>query len=203
MTGEAAQPMPARISAWAVYDVFETARHSEQVFVGVVSDSQWVAFCKAFGLEAFGSDPAYAENNLRVRAREVLLPPIRAIFGAMTREELTLKLEQIGLPFAPINRPEDLFNDPHLQAGGLLEVTIPGGDGTKLPALPIEIDGARMKLRYDIPLQGADMDSILREIGYGEGEGVLAAGLTVGGDIEAPPAAVVRSGGTRLDDSQW
>ena len=174
VTGHAAQPMPVRISAWAIYDVFETANEGEQVFVGVVSDQQWVAFCAAFGLEALGSDPAFAANNQRVHARDAILPPICALFRAMTRNELTARLEAVGLPFAPIARPEDLFDNPHLLAGGLLDVTLPGGRATRLPALPIELDGARMPLRHDIPQEGADGGAILREIGYPEGDAALA-----------------------------
>lgn len=169
VTGMAAQPMPVRVSAWAIYDVFETAREGEQLFVGVVSDSQWKTFCEAFSLDAFGNNPDYALNNDRVRARDVILPRVREIFGAMTREELVARLEALGLPFAPITRPEELFEDPHLRAsGGLVEVTIPGGQQARLPALPIELDGKRMGLRRDIPRTDQDADHILDEIGETE-----------------------------------
>jgi crotonobetainyl-CoA:carnitine CoA-transferase CaiB-like acyl-CoA transferase len=170
VTGQAARPMPVRISAWAIYDVFETANEGEQLFVGVVSDQQWVAFCAAFGLEALGANLEYAKNNQRVLAREAILPQIRALFAAMPRDALVAKLETVGLPFAPIARPEQLFDDPHLMAGGLMDVTIPGGEATRLPGLPIEFDGARMPLRYDIPEAGGDGADILREIGYSDAE---------------------------------
>jgi crotonobetainyl-CoA:carnitine CoA-transferase CaiB-like acyl-CoA transferase len=173
-TGQAAQPMPNRISAWAIYDVFETRDEGEQLFVGVVSDGQWVTFCKAFGFDELGADPAYAHNNQRVLARGEILPQIRATFAAMTRDELIAKVETIGLPFAPIARPEDLFDDPHLNHGGLVDVTIPGGAATRLPGLPIEFDGARVPLRHDIPHAGSDGADILREIGYDDA-GIAAA----------------------------
>ena len=85
VTGKAAQPMPVRVSAWAIYDVFDTKMEGEQLFVGVVSDGQWVTFCQAFGLDALGANPDYAVNNQRVLAREVILPQVRALFGAMER----------------------------------------------------------------------------------------------------------------------
>jgi crotonobetainyl-CoA:carnitine CoA-transferase CaiB-like acyl-CoA transferase len=170
VTGKAAQPMPNRISAWAVYDVFETRDEGEQLFVGVVSDAQWVAFCEAFGLDELGANPDYARNNQRVLARDVIVPQIRALFAAMTRDELVAKVETIGLPFAPIARPEDLFDDPHLNHGGLVDVTIPGGAATRLPGLPIEFDGERVPLRHDIPQAGVDGGDILRELGYDAGE---------------------------------
>ncbi len=171
VTGKAAQPMPVRISAWAIYDVFETANAGEQLFVGVVSDGQWVAFCQAFGLDALGADPDFRENNQRVEARDRILPAVRALFGSMDRVDLVAKLETVGLPFAPIARPDELFDDPHLVAsGGLMDVTIPGGAATRLPGLPIEFDGARAPLRHDIPAVGADGDAILRELGFSEDE---------------------------------
>lgn len=171
VTGQAAQPMPVRISAWAIYDVFETAEADEQLFVGVVSDAQWVAFCTAFGLGDLGSDPALALNNQRVLARDAILPRVRALFAGMRRSDLVETLEAIGLPFAPIARPDDLFDDPHLNAaGGLLDVTIPGGAATRLPALPLEFDGERPGLQHDIPTIGRDGDAILRDLGFDDAE---------------------------------
>lgn len=166
VTGVAARPMPVRISAWAIYDVFETAKEGEQLFVGVVSDSQWVSFCKAFDLEDLGGNPDYALNNQRVQARDAILPRVRALFGGMDRAALVEKLETIGLPFAPILRPDELFEDPHLNAGGLLDLTLPGGTPTRLPALPIEIDGKRLGLQRDIPEAGADSEELLGRLGF-------------------------------------
>lgn len=163
VTGVAPNPMPARISAWAVYDVFETARENEQLFVGVVSDSQWAAFCKAMDLSDLGDDPTLAANNDRVRARDRILPRVRELFAGFEREVLVEKLEAIGLPFAPVSRPDELFDDPHLNHGGLVEVTIPGGDATRLPALPLEFDGRRLGLRRDVPLPDADREVVLGE----------------------------------------
>lgn len=170
VTGQAARPMPVRLSAWAIYDVFDTANEGEQLFVGVVSDAQWTAFCAAFGLDDLARDPAYATNNQRTQSRDAILPRIRDLFRGLSRADLIAKLEAIGLPFAPIARPEDLFEDPHLAEGGLVDVTIPGGKATRLPGLPIEFDGHRMPLQRDIPMPGADAREILSEIGYGDEE---------------------------------
>lgn len=164
VTGIAPNPMPARISAWAVYDVFETAREDERLFVGVVSDSQWVAFCAAMDLTDLAADPTLAANNDRVLSRDRILPRVRALFATFERAALIEKLEAIGLPFAPVSRPDELFDDPHLNhGGGLVDVTVPGGAATRLPALPLEFDGHRMGLRYDVPLADADRAAILSE----------------------------------------
>ena len=179
VTGEPPNPMPVRISAWAIYDVFET-RDDDQVFLGVVSDSQWRAFCAAFGLEALGSDPSLAANNDRVRERERILPPVRAALKAFSKAELLAKLEPLGLPFAPIARPQDLFDDPHLNAaGGLVEVTLAAGRSAKLPSLPLEMDGDRFGVAIDVPEAGDHTEAVLAGSGFtaAEIEGLRAAGV--------------------------
>jgi crotonobetainyl-CoA:carnitine CoA-transferase CaiB-like acyl-CoA transferase len=156
VTGQAARPMPVRVSAWAIYDVFdvrkaEGADNAEQVFVGVVSDAQWQAFCRAFGFDDLGSDERLRTNAQRVVARADILPAVRDRFATMSKADLLARLEQAGLPFAPIARPEDLFDDPHLNAGGgLAPTTLPDGRSTRLPRLPIEMAGGR-------PTQGGDL----------------------------------------------
>ena len=142
VTGQPAAPMPARISAWAIYDVFET--RDDPIFIGVVSDSLWEKFCALFGLDDLWDDQSIRRNNDRVKARDRILPQVRALVAGFTRAELIERLEHSGLPFAPITRPEDLFDDPHLNAsGGLEAVTLPDGSSTHLPTLPVALAGER------------------------------------------------------------
>lgn len=165
VTGKPAQPMPARISAWAVYDRFDT-KDGEQVFVGVVSDTQWRKFCEAFGLADWAVDEELAINSGRVAKRSLIIPRLQDLFRTFTKAELMAKLEQTGLPFAPIGKPEELFDDVHLLAsGGLLDMTLPGGTETKLPALPIEFGGERLGLRLNPPEAGEHTREILAELG--------------------------------------
>lgn len=166
VTGQPARPMPARLSAWAIYDVFTTS-DDEQLFVGVVSDTQWRTFCDHFELTELLADPAFATNPQRVATRERFMPRIADLFRSRTKADLMAHLERLGIPYAPIARPEDLFDDPHLnQSGGLVDVTLPDGRVTRLPALPIELNGHRPPVRRGVPRPGEHSRELMEELGY-------------------------------------
>lgn len=166
VTGKPAAPMPARVSAWAVYDVFDV-KDDEKVFVGVVSDGQWKSFCEAFELNEWASDTSLAENNDRVARRDEIIPILRELFLTYSKADLMARLEKTGLPFAPITRPEDLFDDPHLNAqGGLLDMELPDGGKVKLPAMPITMNDERCGLNLNPPKIGEHSKEILGSLGY-------------------------------------
>ena len=170
VTGEAAEPMPNRISAWAVYDVF-TVKDGEQIFAAAVSDAQWGAMCTAFGWTDLQADPAYATNNDRVRLRPSLLPLLRARFAPFSAAHIAKVFEDNGLPYAPISKPEELLNDPHLLAtGGLADITLTDGEraGQSAPTtlLPIRMAGERLGVRIQPPKLGEHTQDVLRGLGY-------------------------------------
>jgi crotonobetainyl-CoA:carnitine CoA-transferase CaiB-like acyl-CoA transferase len=177
VTGVAANPMPERISAWAVYDVFKV-KDDEQIFLSAVSDTQWAILCKEFGFDDLRDDPRLVTNNDRVKLREWLIPVLRERFKPFSATELSQRFEKTGLPYAPITRPQDLFDDPHLLAtGGLTPVTIAAdntGAGreieTRVALLPLALNGERLKLRKNPPKLGADTIELLQSIGYTEEE---------------------------------
>jgi crotonobetainyl-CoA:carnitine CoA-transferase CaiB-like acyl-CoA transferase len=170
ITGEAAAPMPERISAWALYDVF-TVKNDEQIFLAAVSDAQWITFCDAFGFADLKADPALSTNNDRVRLRPTLLADLRIRLTNYTAAELTAIFEAKGLPFAPIVRPEDLFDDEHLLAtGGLADIKLPDGERAGQTAqatlFPFTMDGARLGVRLDPPTKGEHTLSLLKGLGF-------------------------------------
>jgi crotonobetainyl-CoA:carnitine CoA-transferase CaiB-like acyl-CoA transferase len=177
VTGQPAAPMPSRISAWAVYDVF-TVKDDEQIFLAAVSDTQWSIFCSEFGFADLKADERLGSNNHRVRARDWLIPVLRERLAPFAASELAARFERVGLPFAPITRPQDLFDDPHLNAtGGLAPVHIPADASgaarvveTKTALLPLAIDGQRLTVRSGPPSLGQHGDALLRELGYGDAQ---------------------------------
>ncbi len=169
ITGEAAAPMPERISSWALYDVF-TVKNDEQIFLAAVSDAQWITFCDAFGFADLKADPALRTNNDRVLLRLTLLADLRTRLANYTAAELTVIFEAKGLPFAPIARPEDLFDDEHLLAtGGLAEMKLPDGERAGQTAqttlFPFTMDGERLGVRLNPPTTGEHTESLLAGLG--------------------------------------
>jgi len=167
-TGEAADPMPSRISAWAVYDVF-TVKDGEQIFLAAVSDKQWTIFCKSLGLEELMADPRLRTNNDRVVARDWMMPILRSHLAGRSAADLSAIFEANELPFAPITKPQDLFDDPHLnRSGGFGRVRMGDGKHSKVPLLPLTIGGGRLGIRLQPPRQGEHSSALLREIGYSD-----------------------------------
>lgn len=170
IAGVEVPPMPARVSAWAIYRTFATA-DGQQVFVGITSDKHWARFCEVFGRDDLLARDDLATNNQRIDARDWLHPELERFFGTMTMAEIVANCDEAAIPFAPIARPEDLFDDPQLNEGGsLLDVQRPDGGTTKLPRLPLHVEGDDYGLRLEAPRIGEHTPELLRELGYSEAE---------------------------------
>ena len=127
VTGKPAKPMPSRISAWGIYDVFEVAQ-AEKIFLAVVSDTQWKIFCDIFNWPDLFQNTRYATNNQRVQSRQTLIPLIKDRLQSYSAQRISQLFADHGLPYAAITRPEQLFDDPHLSAtGGLAKIIISDG----------------------------------------------------------------------------
>ncbi len=163
-------PMPARVSAWSIYKVFET--RDAPVFIGIISEKHWKGFCQVFERDDWANDERLASNNKRISEREWLLPEVEEMIKGHSREEVITRCEQVDVPVAPIARPEELFDDPQLnkEVGGLLHTDLPSGVKTKLPRLPIEMGDYDFGLRNNPPSIGLDSCDLLEELGYSKEE---------------------------------
>lgn len=176
LTGEQAPPMPNRDFSWPVYDIFKTADDGE-VFVAVVTETQWQPFCDAFALTDLAEDPELPDQLSRIGARSWTIPRIGEALLRYTARDLMDKLEDLGLPYSPINRPADLYTDPHvLRADGLVTSKMADGRTFRTPAMPVEYDGVIPRGPADVPGLGADTDDVLSKLGYSDEEIAMLAG---------------------------
>jgi crotonobetainyl-CoA:carnitine CoA-transferase CaiB-like acyl-CoA transferase len=192
IVGGPVPPMPGRRgAAWCVYDLFATA--DDPVFIGVTSEAHWVRFCGAFPIDALRDDPALRSHDDRVRERPRVVARLSELFGAMSSADVLARCRAALIPCAPVARPDQLFDDPHLSAaGGLLDVALNETVRARLPALPIEMDGARPALRRQPPAAGCDTQAVLAAVGLSQAEidSLAADGVIDLGAAKGAPGAV-------------
>ncbi|MDF2366223.1 CaiB/BaiF CoA-transferase family protein [Sneathiella sp.] len=168
MTGVASTPMPERTHAWPVYDIFDTS-DGQKIFIAVVTDGHWKAFCETYSLAEFLNDDRLGTATDRIEARSWTIPKVAEKVRNYSMELLSAKLDSLSIPFAPINSPEDLFDDPHVQReGGLVHFEDSDGQTYRAPTLPLELDGEALGEGLHVPALGADTDEILKELGVAE-----------------------------------
>jgi crotonobetainyl-CoA:carnitine CoA-transferase CaiB-like acyl-CoA transferase len=161
MTGEPPPPMPSRVSAWSVYDVF-TLAEGEQLFIGAVSDRQFLTLCRVLESPELAADPGLATNAQRVAVRPELLARLGEILRRHKVAELAPKLEAASIPYAPIVRPDQLIDDPHLrESGGLAPMRTDDGGLTDVVLLPLLMGGRRPGVRQPLAAVGEHTDEIL------------------------------------------
>jgi crotonobetainyl-CoA:carnitine CoA-transferase CaiB-like acyl-CoA transferase len=175
MTGNKPRSMPEREHAWPIYDIFETAG-GERMFIGVVTEGHWQSFCREFGMQEFLDDPALRTTTDRIMARARIIPRAAEVIRQWNAKELSAKLDGLNICFSPINRPEDLLDDPHvLRPGGLVNNVNADGKAFRVPALPVEWNGANLGEGLKVPVLGADTEAVRAEL---EGERFSATGKT-------------------------
>ena len=170
VTGEPAPPMPEGEMPWGVYDLFGT-EDGETIFIGMTSDAHWQRFCEVFGLEDLFADERLKTNNSRCAEREWLIPKLSEVFKQLSSEAVINGCEKSVIPFAPVRRPDELFDDPHLnESGGLVDTALPGGKRGKLPKIPLRMGNYEFDMRHDPPKPGEGTHEILKAIGLSGAE---------------------------------
>ncbi len=164
ITGVAPRSLPEREHAWPVYDIFETA-DGKKIFIGVVTENHWQKFCRSFGLQELAEDAELQSTTARIMARPRILPLVAQVVKTRTFDELSDRLDRLNICFAAVNRPEDLFNDPHvLRPGGLVNSERENGQAFQAPALPLEIDSRILGEGLLVPVLGADTEAVLNSL---------------------------------------
>jgi formyl-CoA transferase len=130
-----------------------------------VSDKQFFVLCQVLGRPDLAQDPQLQTNAQRVAARPALLQRLSEILEHHDIDELSAKLEAAGLPYAPIVRPEQLLQDPHLKAsGGLVPMQTDDGGTTDVVLLPLLMGGRRPGVRQPLARVGEHTEEVLGQL---------------------------------------
>ena len=173
-TGEPSVPMPEMRQGtrmgWGIYQLFATA-DDEQVFIGITSNAHWERFCTEFGLDDLLADERLDDNARRVAARGWLPARIGDEMRRYPSAELAERLERARVPFAPLRRPDQLVDDPHLNAAKqFVDTPLPSGKTAKLPKLPVRSTAYDFTLRHAAPTLGEHTREVLLELGLSKDE---------------------------------
>ena len=173
-TGEPSIPMPVRKMGtrfrWGVFDLFRAA-DGKQVFIGITSNRHWETFCAEFGQGNLAVHPQLRDNEARTRSRDWLLPRLQEIVERYDSKELMNKLEKAQVPYAPVNTPADLYQDPYLMGHENRLLPVHTGDKTvRLPALPFESGEFQFTVRRQPPRLGEHTREILQELGLSDAD---------------------------------
>lgn len=175
--GREAPPMPEREFSWPVYDIFETA-DGRQIFIGAVTGGQWSILCDILGLETLKADPRLQDRMDQIAARDWTIPVVARAVSGRAFDDLMVAFESAGIPFAPIHRPAEMYDDPHVnRPGGLFTSQLPEGGSFRAPGFPIDVDGAPIVAEsVDIPDVGEHTESVLAALGMDPQAIAAAAG---------------------------
>jgi crotonobetainyl-CoA:carnitine CoA-transferase CaiB-like acyl-CoA transferase len=173
-TGEPSVPLPelkqGTRMGWGIYQLF-TAADGEEVFIGVTSNAHWERFCKEFALDDLLADDRLDDTAKRVAARAWLPGRVAEEMRRYASAELAERLERARVPFAPLRRPDQLVDDPHLNASGQFIATpLPGREPAKLPKLPVRSTAYEFGLRREAPRLGEHTREVLEELGLPKDE---------------------------------
>lgn len=160
--GTESPPMPERVFSWPVYDLFPT-KDGRQIFVGAATDGQWKKLCNGLDLNHLFDDPRLQSRQDQIKARDWTLPQIAEVIASRPYGEMLQIMEDNDLLFAPVSRPAEMYDDPHVnRPGGLFISQYPDKKDFRAPALPVEIDGRPVvSEKVDVPSVGEHNVEIL------------------------------------------
>jgi crotonobetainyl-CoA:carnitine CoA-transferase CaiB-like acyl-CoA transferase len=184
VTGKEPPPMPHKASSWAIYETFSTA-DEKTIFIGITSDNHWRAFCNEFGLPELLADPALKTNPQRAAEHDRIAPIVETIVRQRDFKTMAAILERLKIPFAPLAKPADLFDDPHLNQGNhMVETHFQNGKRARLPALPLEMSHHNLGIRTQPPRKGEHTRAVLGEAGFSTSEidGWISRGIVIADD---------------------
>lgn len=157
--GDVRKPYGSGVAEIVPYQAFQTADGWLMIAAG--NDNLFRKLCAVLGLEHLAADPDFATNAARVVNRERLIPVIAAAVARCMPDDLAARLDQAGVPNAPLLTVDQVARHPQTQA---LAMTVECDDdpGLALVGVPLSLDAARPRARRRAPKLG-EHNAILKK----------------------------------------
>lgn len=133
--------------------------------LAVGNDTQFARLCEVIGEPALADDPRYATNAARVAHRDELVPHLQAVLGRREAAHWLQALEAAQVPSNPVNRIDQVFDDPQVQARGLrIEVPHASGAAVAMVRNPVRFSATAIQPQHAAPVLGQHTGEVLAEI---------------------------------------
>ena len=164
-TGVVPQRMGSGHPSLVPYQSFPAA--DGYFILGVANQGLWERFCAAIERPDLLADPRFLTNDDRVAHRAECVELLSGIFRTRTVAEWVEVIERAGVPCGPINRVDDVVNNPQVQARNMIaQLSHPNVPDLKIPNSPLKLAETPPDLRRPPPLLGQHNTEILAELGY-------------------------------------
>ncbi len=142
------------------YQVFACA--DGHVIVAVGNDAQFAKFCAVAGCPGLATDPRYATNAARVRNRDELVAALAVVVAGRTQRDWVDALEAVQVPCGPINRLDQVFDNPQVRHRRL-QVDLPHPRAGRVPLVgaPVRLSATSIEYRQAPPVLGEHTHEIL------------------------------------------
>ena len=147
------------------YQVFPTS--DGNIIISIGNDTQFERFCAFLGHPDLNLNDKFKTNEMRVRNRGELTAILDNILRLETSEHWLMGLDKIKIACGPINRIDQAFENPQVQARGMeieMEHPASGGQPVKMIGSPIKLSRTPASYRRPPPMLGEHTDEVLGEL---------------------------------------
>ena len=133
--------------------------------LAVGNDGQFARFCEVIGEPELANDPRYASNAARVAHRNTLVPYLQQRLKTRPAAEWLAALESAVVPANPVNRIDQVFDDPHVQARAL-RITLPHASGCDVSMVrnPLKFSSTPLRYEHAAPILGQHTSDVLTDL---------------------------------------